>query len=184
MWVADISQTRQPTPKQSIWINGISGKRGKCVFLILGWTLSAPIWQSQNRYWDYLTAYPGFSLWRLYKQYYRYANTIVLVNVVFLNVLPQHVHINLIRTENLKGTDPSPRCWCCVAHSTDVPAVSSSAGSWSELPESLASPDGTELKVGHRKTTYEMKHQHGPIQRYRHQVCMCVCVWVWLHGYR
>lgn len=56
-----------------------------------------------------------------------------------------------------KVTDPSPRCWCCVAHWTDVPAVSSLAGSWSELLESLASPDGTELKV-RQKTTSGLKY--------------------------
>lgn len=46
-----------------------------------------------------------------------------------------------------EATDPSPRCWCCAAHWTGAPVASSLAGSWSELPESPASPDGTELKV-------------------------------------
>lgn len=51
-------------------------------------------------------------------------------------------------------SDPSPRCRCYVVHWTDAPAVSSSADSSSEPPESLVSPDGTELMVKH--TT---KHQ-------------------------
>lgn len=65
------------------------------------------------------------------------------------------IHLGLSCVFNLEWmSDPSPRCRCYVVHWTDAPAVSSSADSSSEPPESLASPDGTELRVKH--TT---KHQ-------------------------
>lgn len=95
----------------------------------------------------------------------RYRNHFFLC--ICLSATPRHMMISCC-----EATDPSPRCWCCAAHWTGAPVASSLAGSWSELPESPASPDGTELKV---KITPGLMHPSQKRLSNKDNECVCGC---------